>query len=728
MNINATRRIEQKSRKAIINVVLLSLILVGPSGCLLRATGGFVFTDDLRTFINLVFDDVSTAYCRDIVDPGSGETINECEYSIVTEDGSTERTSTVRLISEAGVFGVLIDPVIVQVPEQATFDIGTVDDGSGPQDLIVTETRSFNVQPGVETSAEAGQKFWIIELPAAVESSLPDSVGTGGPVFSYNFAYNLPPVAPGQSIPIRVMNTGRVEIGADRYYVPLYPCTTDFSQVPEILIPQSPDLSGFIFDLLFLFGLNNPDLGCNDVSYDFTPIDQIIVPDVTGLPQANAEAAIVAAGLSVGDTTLVPSDTVPAGNVINQDPGGGASVGAGSLVDLEISSGPSTVVVPDVTGLPQANAEAQIVAAGLTVGAVTFATSNSVPDGSVINQDPGGGAAIGAGSPVDLEVSIGPATVVVPDVTGLPQATAETAIVNAGLAVGNVTLMASDTVPAGNVISQNPGGGASVSPGSLVDLEISSGPSNVIVPDVTGLPQATAETSIVNAGLAVGNVTLMASDTVPAGNVISQNPGGGASVSSGSLVDLEISSGPSNVIVPDVTGLPQSTAETAVINAGLVVGDVTLTASDTVPAGNVIGQNPGGGAAVSPGSPVNLDVSSGPDSNANQVTIDIRPGSKKNKVVPYFGVIPVAILGSERFDVLQVDISSVTFGPAAAHPSESKYMTRDVNRDGFIDLVLFFRARQTGIRCGDTEATLVGKTALGSSFAATDRVKTVGCR
>jgi hypothetical protein len=77
-----------------------------------------------------------------------------------------------------------------------------------------------------------------------------------------------------------------------------------------------------------------------------------------------------------------------------------------------------------------------------------------------------------------------------------------------------------------------------------VALVVSSGPANVSVPNVVGLTQAAASAAITNAGLSVGAVTLTNSANVPAGNVISQNPGAGASVAPGSAVALTVSLGP----------------------------------------------------------------------------------------------------------------------------------------------------------------------------------------
>ena len=126
------------------------------------------------------------------------------------------------------------------------------------------------------------------------------------------------------------------------------------------------------------------------------------------------------------------------------------------------------------------------------------------------------------------------------------------------MTVGNLTTAYNPTVPVGDVISQNPIGGTSVLPGTNVDLVISLGVEPVLVPDVMDQAQATAEAAIVAASLTVGNLTSAYDATVPVGNVISQNPIGGASALPGTPVDLVISLGVQPVLVPDVTGQAQA--------------------------------------------------------------------------------------------------------------------------------------------------------------------------
>ena len=132
---------------------------------------------------------------------------------------------------------------------------------------------------------------------------------------------------------------------------------------------------------------------------------------------------------------------------------------------------------------------------------------------------------------------------IVPDVTGMLLADAQTVITNAALIIGAVSEEYSDTVAQGHVISQSPADGESALPGSVVNLIVSKGIEMVIVPDVTGMSQANAETEIINAGLVVGTVSLVFSDTVAAGDVVSQNPDAGQTAPSGSLVDVTVSKG-----------------------------------------------------------------------------------------------------------------------------------------------------------------------------------------
>ena len=87
----------------------------------------------------------------------------------------------------------------------------------------------------------------------------------------------------------------------------------------------------------------------------------------------------------------------------------------------------------------------------------------------------------------------------------------------------------------------------------------------------------------------------------------------------------------------------------------------------------------------------------------HDVQIDIKPGSAASPLnLASKGVIPITLFGSTAFDVTTVEMSSVMFAGA----SVAKFSSRDVNRDGYLDLVLEFRTQDTHLR--DLYAELLG--------------------
>ena len=90
-------------------------------------------------------------------------------------------------------------------------------------------------------------------------------------------------------------------------------------------------------------------------------------------------------------------------------------------------------------------------------------------------------------------------------------------------------------------------------------------------------------------------------------------------------------------------------------------------------------------------------------------------------------VIPVTVMGSVTFDATQVDFSTAKFGPGQASPVHGGHID-NVDDDDFLDMVFHFNTKDTGIACGNTNATLSGETFGGDVFTGTDSVKTAGCK
>ena len=237
-----------------------------------------------------------------------------------------------------------------------------------------------------------------------------------------------------------------------------------------------------------------------------------------------------------------------------------------------INSGQFTQV-PAVLAQTEDQAKARLAEAGLELGDVETAYSDTVKRGTVIRTDPDVGARIRNNDSVDLTVSLGPETVAVPQLAGYRLDKARAQLKRTGLEAGRVTREFSEDVPRGSVISTTPDPGTERRAGSAVALVVSKG-SPVEVADVTGATLADAQAELEEAGLkvkvATGTVT---SDEFEQGQVAVQSPAGGAEAAEGDTVTLTISKGPEMIEVPDVVGDSVADAKAALEGAGFQVDE-----------------------------------------------------------------------------------------------------------------------------------------------------------
>jgi hypothetical protein len=109
-----------------------------------------------------------------------------------------------------------------------------------------------------------------------------------------------------------------------------------------------------------------------------------------------------------------------------------------------------------------------------------------------------------------------------------------------------------------------------------------------------------------------------------------------------------------------------------------------------------------------------------PEPTLEHALIDIKPGSDTNTINPFsYGVVPVAILGSDTFDVMDIDVMTLLFGPGGAPPAHDLANPavfadhlEDLNGDGLTDLITHYRAQSTGVDPGDTMACVSGEAGL----------------
>jgi serine/threonine-protein kinase len=126
--------------------------------------------------------------------------------------------------------------------------------------------------------------------------------------------------------------------------------------------------------------------------------------DLAGRSEADARAALQAAGFSNITTQQEASNDVPAGNVVRSDPGGGAEVAPDQQITLFVSSGPQQVNVPGVEGRTEENARNLIEGAGLSVSVVEEDVSDPGQDGRVLSQSPSANTPVDANSTVTIVV------------------------------------------------------------------------------------------------------------------------------------------------------------------------------------------------------------------------------------------------------------------------------------------------------------------------------------
>jgi beta-lactam-binding protein with PASTA domain len=211
---------------------------------------------------------------------------------------------------------------------------------------------------------------------------------------------------------------------------------------------------------------------------------------------------------------------------------------------------------------------------------------------------------------IGLYLTLRPEQLQVPDVVGLPEATAAQAVQNRGFEV-EVEPRTNADVERGRVAAQDPRPNTMADEGSTVTLIVSTGPGQAPVPSVVGMPRDEAEDAVREAGFRP-DVERVFSDDVDEGLVVEASPPEGTSAELGTTVTLRVSRGPEPVQVPDVVGEPEDDARSALEGAGLTVETNEQESEDQEP-GTVLAQDPEGGAEVRRGSSVTITVAAEPE-------------------------------------------------------------------------------------------------------------------
>jgi serine/threonine-protein kinase len=258
------------------------------------------------------------------------------------------------------------------------------------------------------------------------------------------------------------------------------------------------------------------------------------------------------------------------------------------------STSKTTVAVPNIVGMQQADAKKLIESKGLKFTVAETKNSDKAK-GSVIESFPSAGSNVASGSEVRVNISAGPDQPTVPPLEGMNLDSAKQAIQTAGFKVGTVTPQSSDSVQNGYVISQDPPDGSAADKDSVINLTVSTGPKINMskVPDVFNKDKDAAAAAISAAGLNPSISYIQTQDNTLNNKVQYQDPQAGSNIKQGSVVTITVYQYVDNTVaVPSVVGKTQSDAQSALSQAqvSMSVGGTKPT-NDSTQDGKVASQD-----------------------------------------------------------------------------------------------------------------------------------------
>jgi eukaryotic-like serine/threonine-protein kinase len=277
---------------------------------------------------------------------------------------------------------------------------------------------------------------------------------------------------------------------------------------------------------------------------------------------------------------------------------------AGLVISLSLLlAPPPRLQVPTVVGSSILVATQRLHNEGFEVA---YLRDNSdKPRNTVIGQNPAGGSTADKGSTITLNISDGRALAAVPDVRGRGRRLARRMLLDAKFLVDEVPTPSS-TVRLNRVIAQEPSPGSQYEQGKTVQIEVSTGPELLPVPDLTGKSEDEARAALEQAGFRVAVQQQETSKKDP-GMVLAQDPGSGRAAR-GSTVTITVAIEPKQITVPDVVGRSQNNATKTLSGRGFEVGVEEVAVATPAEDELVQKQSPAGDEKVDRGSTVTITI------------------------------------------------------------------------------------------------------------------------
>ena len=295
----------------------------------------------------------------------------------------------------------------------------------------------------------------------------------------------------------------------------------------------------------------------------------------------------------------------------------------GGITTQEEEDKSGKVTVPDVRGMSEEDAKALLNKKRLGIDVVTRKESKKYKAGKISKQTPEAGEKVSKHTKVEVVVSSGlvGSKKAIPDVSGMSETEAQNKLEDAGFKVTS-SFQYDDSVESGKVISTTPEAGTKAEKGSTVTMLVSQGSNKKTVPDVRGMADATAQSTIKSYGFNVGTVTYDYSDSVEKGMVISQTVEPGTKASAGTSISITVSNGPKpeeKIEVQSFVGQQESALKSWASSKGLYTNISDSQYSDSYTKGCIISMTPSSGT-VSKGGTISYVISLGSKSQDSNNT------------------------------------------------------------------------------------------------------------
>ncbi|GIF68117.1 serine/threonine protein kinase [Asanoa ishikariensis] len=255
-------------------------------------------------------------------------------------------------------------------------------------------------------------------------------------------------------------------------------------------------------------------------------------------------------------------------------------------------------VAPQLASMTKAAAEQQATRGGFTIAYGEAQFDEKVDKDVVLSQQPAAAGRILKGGTITLVLSLGAERYTVPDVAGMTLQLATAELEERKLQIVKGPDRYDDNLPKGTVVATDPAADTETKPGDKVTVFVSKGTAPLSVPRVVGKNLNDARNELIALGLEP-LISYKKSDQ-PRDTVTKQTPSDGAGVEPGAKIELEVSEGPPQVVVPRLIGLPCQQAVQQVQGMGLTPNP------QLNPNGTVFAQQPNENTPVEPQSQVVL--------------------------------------------------------------------------------------------------------------------------